>query len=106
MPLWPWTNVSPSPGQPTSVRKTLRPGPTGAAPSTETELGAAGFAAQVELVEPVGSEAYANLRHGGQALVVRLPPRELPLPGEALPLRIDPRRLHFFDAGSGIAMRP
>ena len=67
---------------------------------------AAGFAAQVELVEPVGSEAYANLRHGGQALVVRLPPRELPLPGEALPLRIDPRRLHFFDAGSGIAMRP
>jgi multiple sugar transport system ATP-binding protein len=59
------------------------------------------FAPVVELVEPVGSEAYANLRHGAQALVARLSPQALPAPGEALPLRIDACGLHFFDMASG-----
>jgi multiple sugar transport system ATP-binding protein len=54
----------------------------------------------VDVVEPVGSEAFANLRHGARSLVVRLPPRDLPVPGTVLPLRIDPQRIHFFDIDS------
>jgi multiple sugar transport system ATP-binding protein len=58
----------------------------------------------VEVVEPVGSEAFANLRLGGQTLVVRLSPRDLPAPGDALPLRIDAQRLHMFDPVTGNAL--
>src|SRR5690606_36030608 len=35
------------------------------------------LAACVELVEPVGNEAFVTLRLGGQALVARLPPHDL-----------------------------
>ena len=65
------------------------------------EAAQAHLAPVVELVEPVGSEAYANLRLGAQPLVARLSPQDLPAPGDALPLRIDPDGLHFFDIASG-----
>ena len=67
------------------------------------EHGDAHFSARVEVVEPVGSEAFANLRHGAQSLVVRLSPRDLPQPGDRLALRIDPQRMHVFDAVTGLA---
>ena len=56
----------------------------------------------VEVVEPVGSEAFANLRYGTQPLVVRLPPQDLPAPGERLPLRISATQLHVFDPATGV----
>lgn len=63
-----------------------------------------GFAPVVEVVEPVGSDVFVNLRHGGRALVARLPPGDLPEPGSALPLRLDTRHLHLFDAESGLRL--
>jgi multiple sugar transport system ATP-binding protein len=57
--------------------------------------------AQLELVEPVGNETFLNLRHGGQTLVSRVPPRPLPAPGSTLALGFAPDRLHFFEAAGG-----
>jgi multiple sugar transport system ATP-binding protein len=62
----------------------------------------AAFAPEVEVVEPVGSEAFANLRHGRTPLVARLATAEgLPAGGSRLPLRPSPRHLHVFDAADG-----
>ena len=62
----------------------------------------AAFAPEVEVVEPVGSEAFANLRHGRTLLVARLATAEgLPAGGSRLPLRPSPRHLHVFDAADG-----
>jgi multiple sugar transport system ATP-binding protein len=59
------------------------------------------FAAEVEVVEPVGSETFATLRCGAQALVARFAP-DLPVaPGGSVGLRTAPGRLHVFDAGTG-----
>jgi multiple sugar transport system ATP-binding protein len=57
--------------------------------------------AQVELVEPVGSEAFVHLRSGEQMLVVRMAPEGVPAVGDAVALHIDSTRLHFFDAQTG-----
>ena len=63
---------------------------------------AAGFDAEVELVEPIGGEAYVNLRRGATPLVARLSSTAgLPASGASLRLRLSPRRLHAFDAGDG-----
>jgi multiple sugar transport system ATP-binding protein len=64
--------------------------------------GVGGFAPTVEVVEPVGNEVFVNLQHGAHALVARLPPGELPQPGATLPLRLAPRRAHYFDPASGL----
>ncbi len=55
----------------------------------------------VEVVEPVGSEVYANLRFGPHPLVARFGPDTLPEPGQAMPLTLSPRHLHWFDPESG-----
>ncbi|TKS54173.1 sn-glycerol-3-phosphate ABC transporter ATP-binding protein UgpC [Luteimonas yindakuii] len=60
-----------------------------------------GFAPVVEVVEPVGSDVFVNLRHGALPLIARLPPGELPTPGSTLPLRVEARHAHLFDAESG-----
>ncbi|RRN55078.1 sn-glycerol-3-phosphate ABC transporter ATP-binding protein UgpC [Pseudoxanthomonas sp. SGNA-20] len=60
-----------------------------------------GLEARVEVVEAVGSEAYLHLDFGGQALVARLPPSDLPAPGDRVRLRPDPARVHFFDPRDG-----
>ena len=57
--------------------------------------------AQVELVEPVGSEAFVHLRSDEQALVVRMAPEGVPAVGDTVALHIDNTRLHFFDAQTG-----
>jgi multiple sugar transport system ATP-binding protein len=68
--------------------------------------GVGGFAPIVEVVEPVGNEVFVNLQHGAHALVARLPPGELPQPGATLPLRLAPRRAHYFDPASGLRVDP
>ncbi|MDC7808094.1 sn-glycerol-3-phosphate ABC transporter ATP-binding protein UgpC [Luteimonas sp BLCC-B24] len=55
----------------------------------------------VEVVEPVGSEVFVNLRLGPSALIARLPPDRVPVPGEALPLVIAAGRAHAFDIETG-----
>nr|WP_295377640.1 sn-glycerol-3-phosphate ABC transporter ATP-binding protein UgpC [Pseudoxanthomonas sp.] len=62
---------------------------------------ATGFDTLVEVVEPVGSEAFVNLMFGAHPLVSRLPPRQLPRAGAALRMAVDPAHLHFFDSESG-----
>ncbi|GAB3095325.1 ABC transporter ATP-binding protein [Lysobacter terrae] len=62
---------------------------------------ASAFSAEVEVVEPVGSETYINLRHGSQSLVARLAPDVPVRAGQAMALGLAPGSLHFFDAPSG-----
>ena len=59
-----------------------------------------GFEARVDVVEPVGNEAFVNLRVAGQPLVLRGPPRDLPLPGDRWRLQA-PADAHWFDPLTG-----
>ncbi|AKC88098.1 ABC transporter ATP-binding protein [Pseudoxanthomonas suwonensis] len=63
-----------------------------------------GLQARVDVVEPVGSEAFLHLDFGGRPLVSRLPPQKLPEPGAQLRLRADPAHLHFFDPSDGVRL--
>jgi multiple sugar transport system ATP-binding protein len=70
----------------------------------DMRLGATGpgsLRATVEVVEPVGNEAFLNLGCGGCDLVVRLPPYDLPEVGQQVQLGYVPERMHFFDTDSG-----
>ena len=69
------------------------------------EAGPDRLEARVETVEPVGSEAFLNLRCGDCELVVRVPPRELPQPGDTVHLAHNPEHMHFFDPDSGRSLR-
>jgi multiple sugar transport system ATP-binding protein len=62
------------------------------------------FGAQVDVMEPVGSEAYAYLRFAGSTLIARFAPDDLPLPGAVVPLRIAPGAVHVFDADTGMRL--
>jgi len=57
--------------------------------------------AQVEAVEPVGNEAFVNLRCGDDGIVLRQPPNGLPNPGDHVRLSHLPARAHYFDSESG-----
>ncbi len=59
------------------------------------------FGAELEVIEPVGSEAFAYLRYGTHALISRFAPENLPEPGATVPLRIAPGHMHLFDAVDG-----
>lgn len=68
----------------------------GAAPET--------LPARVETVEPVGNEAFLNLRIGQDDLAIRLPPHDLPSPGDTVHLGYAPDRMHYFDPQSERAL--
>ncbi|MET0809222.1 MAG: sn-glycerol-3-phosphate ABC transporter ATP-binding protein UgpC [Pseudoxanthomonas sp.] len=74
----------------------LRPGPEHAA----------SFEAVVDVIEPVGNEAFLSLRHGIHELVARVAPENLPRVGDLLKLHVAPERLHFFDPVSGRRLLP
>lgn len=57
--------------------------------------------ARVDVVEPVGNEAFLHLRYGANTLVSRQPADRLPAPGQDVWLRYACAKLHFFDAASG-----
>jgi multiple sugar transport system ATP-binding protein len=57
--------------------------------------------AQVEAVEPVGNEAFVNLRCGDSEIILRQPPNDLPTPGGVVHLAYAPGRAHFFDSDTG-----
>jgi multiple sugar transport system ATP-binding protein len=61
---------------------------------------------RVELVEPLGSEIYLHGRAGDRTLVARIGPDHPVRAGDTVRLAVDLRRLHFFDGGSGAALRP
>jgi multiple sugar transport system ATP-binding protein len=68
--------------------------------------GAGRLPAKVEVVEPVGNEAFLNLGCGGCDLVIRLPPYDLPAVGGEVHLGYVSERMHFFDPDSGIRIQP
>ncbi|MBN8261101.1 MAG: sn-glycerol-3-phosphate ABC transporter ATP-binding protein UgpC [Xanthomonadales bacterium] len=57
--------------------------------------------AEVETVEPVGNEVFLNLRVGGEAVVARIPPEQVPEPGTTVGLSLRPGEVLFFDPASG-----
>lgn len=66
----------------------------------------AGLPARVEAVEPVGNEAFVNMACAGHDVVLRTPPRGLPVPGEAVRLNHAQGRMHFFAPDSGARIGP
>ncbi|MGH3005125.1 MAG: ABC transporter ATP-binding protein [Gaiellaceae bacterium] len=61
-----------------------------------------GVAAQVVLVEPVGSEAYLRLRlAGGEELAARVDAAERPAPGDEVRVAVRREDVHVFDAETG-----
>jgi multiple sugar transport system ATP-binding protein len=57
--------------------------------------------ASVELVEPMGYEAYVTARAGDAELIARFPPRSGVAVHQTVELGFDPDRLHLFDRESG-----
>jgi len=64
------------------------------------QRGAAALRARLEVVEPVGNEIFLNLRSDDSAIVMRVPPCELPETGSMLDIGVRTDRLHLFDADS------
>ena len=57
--------------------------------------------AEVDVVEPMGHEAYVTAVSSGQTVISRFPPRSGVRPRERVELALNPERLHLFDAQSG-----
>ncbi len=67
---------------------------------TRANAGGMRIPARVELVEPLGAEAFVTTAiPGGASLVARVPSRELPREGETVQLSLDVERLHLFELG-------
>jgi multiple sugar transport system ATP-binding protein len=60
-----------------------------------------GFAAQVKVVEPTGSEVQVAAKAGGQDIVAVFRERHLFAPGTAIKLAPKPGLVHLFDKGTG-----
>jgi len=56
---------------------------------------------RLDVVEPLGSEAFLSARIGAKEITARVPPRGLPAAGSEVELVFNRERLHFFDAESG-----
>ncbi len=59
------------------------------------------FTLQTEMREMLGADTLVHGLFGKELLVARLSAAEHPAPGQALPLRALPGRLHWFDAAGG-----
>jgi multiple sugar transport system ATP-binding protein len=59
------------------------------------------LSAVLELIEPVGNEAFLNARAGNTELMLRVPPHSLPAAGDAVTLTFSADRLHLFDPKTG-----
>lgn len=53
----------------------------------------------------MGHETLVHIRTGEQDLVVKLPSSRLSGGESELPLRFDPESIHFFDPGTGEALK-
>jgi hypothetical protein len=64
--------------------------------------------AEVDVVEPMGHEAYVTALCAGETVTSRFPPRSGVRTHERVELALNPARLHLFDAQSGdsILQRP
>src|SRR6266704_158939 len=60
--------------------------------------------AEVDVVEPMGHEAYVTALCAGETVTSRFPPRSGVRTHERVELALNPARLHLFDAQSGITI--
>ncbi|HEX9140485.1 MAG TPA: sn-glycerol-3-phosphate ABC transporter ATP-binding protein UgpC [Steroidobacteraceae bacterium] len=60
--------------------------------------------AVVESVEPVGNEVFLTVNFAGEERVCRVPPAQLPEPGQRVQLQYASERLRYFDAKSGLRL--
>ncbi len=67
-------------------------------------IGDGGVPVPVSVFEPTGSETVVFGRLAGQPIDALVRERIDGKPGEILPFRIDPRRAHVFDAGTGLRL--
>jgi sn-glycerol 3-phosphate transport system ATP-binding protein len=64
------------------------------------------FRLKVETTEALGADSLVHAQFGGAALVARVDGHATPAVGAALGFSVQPNRLYFFDAASGIRLRP
>lgn len=60
----------------------------------------AGFEGEVDLLEPLGSDTFVEVRRGPHRLTARVEPDRAPRMGESVRLQAPWSRLHIFDAAS------
>ena len=72
--------------------------------SAAAQPGAGGFAATLELAEPLGHEQLLHLRVGTARITVRGAPGARPEIGSAMDVAAIPERIHLFDAASGVSL--
>jgi multiple sugar transport system ATP-binding protein len=61
--------------------------------------------AQLDLIEPMGSETYLHLDTGGTRFIARVPPTNRHQVNTRLQVAVDLGRLHLFAPGTGEAIR-
>ncbi|MDE2515271.1 MAG: sn-glycerol-3-phosphate ABC transporter ATP-binding protein UgpC [Rhodospirillales bacterium] len=64
-----------------------------------------GLAAELLLVEPLGSDTLVHFMAGEVRCIARVRPETRPQPGQVLHFTVQPDRAHLFDTESGAAMR-
>ena len=62
------------------------------------------LAAEVDVVEPMGHEAYVTAICGGETIISRFPPRSGVRTRERIQLTLNPARIHLFDSGTGASI--
>ncbi len=79
----------------------IRPEDIVIAPDGSVLEGVGTVRVRLDVVEPLGSEAFLSARVGAKEITARVPPRGLPVAGSEVELVFNAERLHFFDAESG-----
>ena len=79
----------------------VRPEDIEIAPDGSLPLVGSTVRVRLDVVEPLGSEAFLSARIGAKEITARVPPRGLPAAGSEVELVFKRERLQFFDAGSG-----
>jgi multiple sugar transport system ATP-binding protein len=83
----------------------VRPEDIEIAPNGNLPPGESTVRVRLDVVEPLGSEAFLSARIGAKEFTARVPPRGLPAAGSEVELVFNRERLHFFDAGSAETLR-
>ena len=83
----------------------VRPEDIDIVPDGSVPLGTDTVQVRLDVVEPLGSEAFLSARIGAKEITARVPPRGLPTAGSEVELVFNRERMHFFDAGSGETLR-
>jgi sn-glycerol 3-phosphate transport system ATP-binding protein len=94
------SSVDAAPGMKNAATFGFRPEDADVAFGDEVPAGALTLAAEVEAVEPVGSESFLYCAAAGSRIIVRVSGRALAKPGDRLRVVAKAEKLHWFD-GAG-----